>query len=271
MPLGAFKSGKSFGRKGTKGNSPQFYYFENIVPPLALPRQTPRYRRIVVADCAHHVTQRGNQRAVVFGPDQDRSVYLNLIKRNSRDCGVSVLGYSLMPNHVHWIVTPHAEEALAEALGRTHYRYSHYFQAQRATRGHLWPNRFYSCPLGCDHLVVAMRYVEQNPVRAGFVESAEAYAWSSAQAHVTGWDEWDMLDMAAWGAICDRQRWWQILSAAAERHEYEMLERATYGGKPCGGAGYRSELSARVVRDLDLRGSGRPGKAEHARSKSADC
>ena len=182
-----------------------------------------------------------------------------------------MLGYALMPNPVHWIVTPHSEEALAEAFGRTHYRYSHYFQAQRATTGHLWQNRFYSCPLGCDLLVVAMRHVEQNPVRAGFVESLEACAWSSTRAHVTDWDEWEKLDMAAWEEISDFRQWRQILSAAAERHEYEMLERATYGGKPYGGAGFRSELSARVGRDLDLRGPGRPGKAaEHARSKSAN-
>ena len=135
----------------------------------------PRHRRIVVAACAHHVTQRGNQRTVVFGLDQDRS-HLNLVKRSARDCGVSVLGFALMPNPVHWIVTPHSEEALAEAFGRTHYRYSHYFQAQRATTGHLWQNRFCSCRLGCAPLVVAMRCVEQNPARARFVETAEGYA-----------------------------------------------------------------------------------------------
>ena len=192
------------------------------------------------------MTQRGNQRAVVCTSDPDRNVYPNLVQRNARDCGVSVLGYPLMPNPVHWIVTPHSEEALAEAFGRTHYRYSHYFQAQRATTGHLRQKRFYRCPLGCDPLVVAMRCMEQNPVRAGSVESAEAYAWSSARANLTCRDEWDMLDLAAWEEICDRQQWRQILSAAAERHEYEMLERATYGGKPYGGAGFRSELSARV-------------------------
>ena len=111
------------------GTGQQFFYYENIRPPLALLRQIPRYRRVVVADFAHHVPQRGNQRAIVFGSDQDRSVYLNLVKRNARDCGVSVLGYALMLNHVRWIVTPHSEEALAEAFGRTHYRYSHCFQA----------------------------------------------------------------------------------------------------------------------------------------------
>ena len=93
----------------------------------------PRHRRIVVADCAHHVTQRGNQRAVVFSLDQDRSVYLNLAKRNARNCGVSVLSYALVPNHVHWVVTPRSEKALAEAFGRSHYCYSHYFEAKRGT------------------------------------------------------------------------------------------------------------------------------------------
>ena len=97
----------------------------------------PSYRQVAVADWAKRVTQRVNQRAVVFGSEQDRSVCLDLVKRNALDCGVSVLGYALMPNHTHWIVTPHSEEALAEAFGRTHYRYSHYFQAQRATTGHL--------------------------------------------------------------------------------------------------------------------------------------
>ena len=42
-----------------------------------------------------------------------------------------------MPNPVDWIVTPHSEEALAEAFGCAHYRCSHYLHAQRSTIGHL--------------------------------------------------------------------------------------------------------------------------------------
>ena len=52
----------------------------------------PRYRRIVVAECARHVTQRGNQRAVGFDGDEDRAVYLELVKRNARDAGGTILG-----------------------------------------------------------------------------------------------------------------------------------------------------------------------------------
>ena len=117
-----------------------------------------------------------------------------------------------------------------------------------------------------------MRYMEQNPVRTDLVEAAEAYPWSSARTHVTCSDEWNSLNLVDLEEICDRQRRWQIVSAAAERQEHEMLERATYGGKRCGGAGSRSELSVRVGRDLGMRRLGQLGKvAEHAMPKMANC
>jgi len=39
----------------------------------------PRSSRIVIAGCAHHVTQRGNNRQDVFFVDDDRRVFLALL------------------------------------------------------------------------------------------------------------------------------------------------------------------------------------------------
>ena len=103
-----------------------------------------------------------------------------------------------------------------------------------------------------------MRYVEQNPVRAGFVKAAEDSPWTSARAHVTGWDVPGLLDLAAWEEICAREEWQKVLQAAAAREERWALERATYGGKPFGGPSFRVRLERRVGRDLTLRGRGRP-------------
>jgi putative transposase len=52
--------------------------------------------------------------------------------------------------------------------------------------GHLWEGRFFSAPLDESRLWTAVRYVELNPVRAGLVENAEDYPWSSAKAHSNG-------------------------------------------------------------------------------------
>lgn len=219
----------------------------------------PRSRRVVVRDCAHHVTQRGNHRCVVFGDDQDREIYLDLVRENARLNGVSVLGYCLMPNHVHWIVTPQDEDGLAATFGQAQGRYSLYFQTRRGTSGHLWQRRYYSCVLGMDHLVRAMRYVEMNPVRAGMVGRAEEYWWSSARAHIEGWDRLGMLDLAAWEKIVPVQEWKEILAGAAEREDWKELEKATYSGKPYGDEQFQRRIGMEVGRDL-TRKRGRPRK-----------
>jgi putative transposase len=192
----------------------------------------PRSARIIVPGCTHHITNRGNHREPVFGSDNDRIVYLRLVREYARYCNVAILGYALMPNHVHWLLTPADEHSLSDLFRRAHGSYSHYFHALRATSGRMWQNRFFCCPLGLDHLVRAMCYVELNAVRARLAHSAEAFPWSSARAHLTGIDEFDMLDLPAWAAVCGTAEWREILEGAPNLGAYRDLERATFSGKP---------------------------------------
>lgn len=165
---------------------------------------------------------------MVFDSDQDRDVDLDLVKAYAGPCGVAILGYCLMPNHVHWIATPCDETGLAAAFGRAQCRYSHYLQAKRGTTGDLWQGRFYSCVLGMDHLVRAMRYVKQNPARSGLAQPAAEYSWSSARAHVEGVDTRGLLDLRAWQRIGPREEWHKILRVASEREDwFELNGRRT--------------------------------------------
>ena len=92
-------------------------------------------------------------------------------------------GYSLMSNHVHLIVIPRKPKALALAMKYTHGRYASYWNVGHQSCGHAWQGRFFSCPLDEAHFWAALRYAELNPVRAGLVQTPEAWPWSSAAAH----------------------------------------------------------------------------------------
>ena len=92
-------------------------------------------------------------------------------------------------------------------IGRLHNDFSRWQQIQRDLTGHLWQNRFFSCPLDEDHFWEALRYVELNPVRAGLVRNAWEWPWSSARAHVTGIDETGLLNMDLWRTRFDGNRW----------------------------------------------------------------
>jgi len=109
--------------------------------------------------CGHHITQRGNNRADVFLVDDDRRVYLELLREQAKKYGLEVVGYCLLSNHVHLVAIPHGEEALAQAVGRTHFRYSQYVNRLHGRSGHLWQGRFHSCALDERHFWQALKYV----------------------------------------------------------------------------------------------------------------
>ena len=90
-----------------------------------------------------------------------------------------------MTNHVHLILTPHNDEALAKAIGRTHFIYTQYINRLHQRSGHLWQNRFYSCPLDNRRFLEAMPYIECNPVRAGIVRKPWRSTPSPVQPHMS--------------------------------------------------------------------------------------
>jgi putative transposase len=149
----------------------------------------PRIARVVVPGWPHHVTQRGNNRQTVFFCDHDRQVYLDLWSNYCNLYHADLVGYNLMGNHVHLIPIPEFDTSLAKAVGRTNNDFSRWQNVQCNRTGHLWQARFYSCPVDVFSLWDVLAYIELNPVRAGLVQNAEDWKWSSARAHLTGTDE----------------------------------------------------------------------------------
>jgi putative transposase len=143
----------------------------------------PRKARIVAPGLPHHVTQRGNRRCQVFFDDRDDQHYIMWMTRHGQAALVRLWAYCLMPNHVHLILVPSDHEGLARMLRPLHSQYAQYINSIHSWEGHLWEQRYYSTVLDWDHLSSAVRYVERNPARAGFVARPVEYAWSSAAPH----------------------------------------------------------------------------------------
>ena len=92
----------------------------------------------------------------------------------------------------------------------------------------------HACPLERTHLWNAISYVERNPVRAGLVERAEDFAWSSAAAHLGGRDTLRALDMEFWREAGGASFWTELLSQEEPEGWRRDLRRATFAGKPLG-------------------------------------
>jgi putative transposase len=223
----------------------------------------PRIARLIVPNCPHHVTQRGNNRQDVFFTDDDRRAYLEFLREHCAAAGVRVLGYCLMTNHVHLLAVPPDEASLARALGRAHWRYTQYVNRLHGRCGHLWQNRFYSCPLDTPHTWAALAYMERNPVRARVVRRAWTYPWSSAAAHVGERpDDTGLLDLVAWVRDWPAKRWRAELIAPGDDTLADSLRRHLRTGRPLASDRWLARLETRLGRRLRPGPRGRPRKME---------
>jgi putative transposase len=187
---------------------------------------------VVVAGEPHHVTQRGNNRQPVFSNDRDRVRYLRFLRQECGRHGVRIIGFCLMPNHIHLVVIPERIDSLAKAVGRAHYAYTFSCRTAYGNTGHLWQNRYYSTPLDPGHLVAALAYVDLNPVRASIVSEPEDFIWSSARAHLSQRDTHGILDMNWWRESGLASDWKQHLRLGVADEVTAELRHATQTGKP---------------------------------------
>lgn len=207
-----------------------------------------RNARCIWPGLAYHVTQRGSNRQTVFFSNSDRQYYLALLRDNLTDCDSRVLAYCLMSNHVHLVLVPGQADSLAVLLRRTHGRYAQYLNVKKQRSGHLWQNRYFSCPLSESHLGRVLRYVEYNPVRAGLATRPEQYRWSSAAAHLGGADPSKVLDLDYWVAEGGKERWEVLLAEPEDVISLRLLRRCTYAGRPFGDEAFVERLEERFGR-----------------------
>lgn len=218
----------------------------------------PRQARIVIPDIAHHITQRGNYRQAVFDNNLDFKQYCEWINEYAEEKNMDVLAYCLISNHVHFIVVPKAEKDLSMVFKTVHMRYAHYINRRRQAKGHLWQGRFYSCVLDDVHLYRAIRYVENNPVRANIVKRAWDYEYSSAKDHAKERDK-PLIRLSALKGMEEGEPWQEYL----QENDFQLVDEIrlkTNRGLVIGTNRFVNKLEKLLNRSLECAKQGRPRK-----------
>lgn len=132
----------------------------------------------------YHVMLRGLDKRDIFLQNGDFEVFLKYIAKAKEKSNISVLAYCLMTNHVH-LLLKEGNEALGNTMKRIAVGYVQYFNFNNGRVGHLYQNRFQSEPINDDnYLLAVLRYIHQNPLKAGIVKEITDYRWSSFNDYV---------------------------------------------------------------------------------------
>ena len=131
----------------------------------------------------YHVMLRGNNKQQVFFDVEDYFRFLSVLGMCKGICGFKIYAYCLMDNHIHLLIQE-GEEPLDKVFKRIGVRFVGWYNAKYKRCGNLFQGRFKSIPVNDDeYFITVMRYIHQNPVKAGIVKKCSDYDFSSYNAY----------------------------------------------------------------------------------------
>lgn len=225
-----------------------------------------RLPRLIIPSQPHHVIQRGNNGQLIFQDAEDYRAFLGWLRSAAKTYKVAIHAYVLLPNHLHLLVSPSDETGLGQMMQWIGRYYVPYFNNKYGRSGTLWQGRYKTSLVDADkYFMSCSRYIEFNPVRAGFSSDAASYPWSS-YAHHAGLQP-DSL-------ITDHAQYWALGNTPFQREaayialaeqaltptEIEVINKAVLKGWPLGSEKFKTELQNRVKRQVLPAKRGRPFK-----------
>ena len=129
---------------------------------------------------------RGVNRQEIFYTKDDRTRFLKTLFECKEVSGVKIYAYCLMSNHVHLLLKT-GSEGLDIFMKRVGTRYAVWFNKKHGRVGHLFQDRFRSENVEDDvYFLTVLRYIIQNPMKAGLEKEPGHYPWSSYKAYARG-------------------------------------------------------------------------------------
>jgi putative transposase len=127
----------------------------------------------------YHIIMRGINRQNIFEDKEDNQRFIQTLWQYKEISGYEIYAYCLMGNHVHLLMRI-MEEPLEQVMRRICGSFVYWYNKKYERIGNLFQDRFKSEPVESDaYFLTALRYIHQNPVKAGLVTDIASYKWSS--------------------------------------------------------------------------------------------
>lgn len=143
-----------------------------------------RKQRIKSRSGIYHVMMRGINRQTIFEDDQDKWRFLETVRRFKSISNYSIFAYCLMDNHVHLLLRE-SNESLSTAIKRISSSYVYWYNEKYERSGHLFQGRFKAEVVETPaYFLTVLRYIHQNPLKAGLTVDVFASAWTSVNEYI---------------------------------------------------------------------------------------
>ncbi len=224
----------------------------------------PRKPRFFLPDVPVHIVQRGHSREPVFFEDGDYQAYLGWMKEAAERYDCAIHAYVLMTNHIHILSTPNDKEGISRMMQYVGRRYVPYINLSYGTSGSIWEGRYKASLISDEqYLLICMRYIELNPVRAKMMNSPGHYRWSSYRYNAQGKNECIVTEHPIYTdlgktktARCANYK--DLFKAHIDSEELKSIRAAWQTGTPLGNDHFREKIERKLKTKIGQARRGRP-------------
>lgn len=147
----------------------------------------PRSARKLSESNLYHVMLRGNGQRQIFQDDEDNRRFIEALRSYKETCGYQIYAYCLMGNHVHLLIRINPDgEPLNKIFRRIGAHYVYWYNRKYHRAGHLFQDRYKSEAVEDEaYMFAVLRYIHQNPVKAGIAQAMDSYPYSSYHEYLS--------------------------------------------------------------------------------------
>jgi len=203
----------------------------------------------------------------MFHKEEDFAAFERILAEGVERFSIRLTGYCLMSNHWHLLVWPRGDDEVSAFLHWVTLTHTQRWHASHRTAGmgHLYQGRFKSFPVQSDgHYLTVLRYIEQNPLRAGIVKRSVDWPWSSLACRRGINKELRIVP----GPVPLPANWIHLVDILPNEPDLRKLENCVLRGCPLGDDDWTLKTAGKLDLDLTLRSRGRPRKETNAEKGS---
>ena len=140
--------------------------------------------RFQQSHCLHFITFTCYRRQPFLDTVRAKNVFERSFEQTRRSYRLDVIGYVVMPEHVHLLLSEPERATLARAIQALKQSVS---QKLKAPDGRFWQTRYYDFNVfTAAKRVEKLKYIHRNPVHRGLVAQPEDWPWSSYRHYALG-------------------------------------------------------------------------------------
>lgn len=127
-----------------------------------------------------HVITQGINKSYIFKRAEDIKYYIKIMYQLTKEQEIKVIGYCIMSNHAHMLIETEEIKELSKYMQRLNTKYGKYYNKKYNRVGYVFRDRYRAQGIYTEkYLYNCLRYIYNNPVKAGICKNAEDYPYSN--------------------------------------------------------------------------------------------